>query len=157
MSVAYAFRPGTVDGATGGTITGDVAIQSDLDVDGDIRATGKATIGPGNTNTGNNAFVAGEGNTVNGTNASVAGGTGNTAYGTSSFVGGGSSNLADDLFSVVGGGIGNTSFMVATTIAGGSNNLIDGTGDYGAIGGGGADLASRSRRVTAAAERGCEP
>ena len=35
VSVAYAFRPGTVAGATGGTITGDVAIQSDLDVDGD--------------------------------------------------------------------------------------------------------------------------
>ncbi|UCB51526.1 MAG: hypothetical protein JSV10_05865, partial [Candidatus Zixiibacteriota bacterium] len=59
VSVPYAFRVASVNGATGGTVFGDVAIQSDLDVDGDLRVTGKATIGPGHTNTGTSAFVAG--------------------------------------------------------------------------------------------------
>lgn len=35
-SVAYAFRPATVDGATGGTISGNTAIQSDLTVSGNV-------------------------------------------------------------------------------------------------------------------------
>jgi hypothetical protein len=40
VTVPYAFRVGTVDGATGGTISGNVTIQSDLDLDGDLRVTG---------------------------------------------------------------------------------------------------------------------
>ena len=62
-TVPYAFRVSTVDGSTGGVISGDVSVQSDLDVDGDLRVTGKATIGPGHTNTGTSAFVAGHYNT----------------------------------------------------------------------------------------------
>jgi hypothetical protein len=45
VTVPYAFRVGTVDGATGGIISGDVAIQSDLDLDGDLSVTGKVGIG----------------------------------------------------------------------------------------------------------------
>lgn len=42
-AVAYAWRVATVDGATGGTISGDVTIQSDLDVSGTVTATGQSS------------------------------------------------------------------------------------------------------------------
>ncbi len=58
-SIPYAFRVATVDGAKGGLISGDVAIQSDLDVDGDLRATGKATIGTGHDNAGEHCSIPG--------------------------------------------------------------------------------------------------
>ena len=48
VSVPYAYYVGTVDRATGGTISGNTNI------------TGKANIGGGNTNTGGSAFVAGQ-------------------------------------------------------------------------------------------------
>ncbi|MCI0405056.1 MAG: hypothetical protein L0209_03110, partial [candidate division Zixibacteria bacterium] len=38
VSVGYAYRVGTVDGATGGVISGDVSIQSNLSVDGGMGA-----------------------------------------------------------------------------------------------------------------------
>ena len=44
-SVPYSHRVNTVDGASGGTVTGDVAIQSNLDVDGDIHAGGTLSSG----------------------------------------------------------------------------------------------------------------
>jgi hypothetical protein len=47
VTVPYAFRVSTVDGATGGIISGDVAIQSDLDLNGDLRVTGRVGIGAG--------------------------------------------------------------------------------------------------------------
>lgn len=40
LSTPYSYRVGTVDGAMGGIISGDVAIQSNLDVNGEITATG---------------------------------------------------------------------------------------------------------------------
>lgn len=46
-SVGYSHRVSTVDGATGGVVSGDVTIQSDLDVDGDIHSSG--TISSGNS------------------------------------------------------------------------------------------------------------
>ena len=44
-SVGYAHRVNTVDGATGGTVSGDVTVQSNLEVDGDIHSTGTITSG----------------------------------------------------------------------------------------------------------------
>lgn len=48
VSAGYAFRIGTIDGATGGTITGDVDIQSKLTVDsasaGDAQIAGNLTV-----------------------------------------------------------------------------------------------------------------
>ncbi len=97
VSVGYAYRVGTVDGAEGGTISGDVSIQSDLAV------SGKVSIGPGHTNTGTDAFVAG---------------SGNTASGIYSAVGGGASNVASGDFATVLGGVGNR--------AGGNHSLVAG-------------------------------
>ena len=58
-SIPYAFRVATVDGAKGGAILGDVTIRSDLDLEGDLRATGKATIGTGNDNAGEHCVIPG--------------------------------------------------------------------------------------------------
>ena len=56
VAVGFAYRAGTVDGASGGTITS------------------KVSIGPGHSNTGENAFVAGANNTVSAKGATVGGG-----------------------------------------------------------------------------------
>ena len=96
LSVPYAFRVASINGASGGTVFGDVAIQSDLDVDGDLRVTGKATIGPGHTNTGTNAFVAGANNSAVSPSATVGGGSSNRADGFGSTVGGGQLDTASN-------------------------------------------------------------
>jgi len=70
-TVAYAFRPATVDGASGGTITS------------------KVSIGPGHTNSGAQAFIAGANNMASGDSSTIAGGTENVAGGRSSVIGGG--------------------------------------------------------------------
>ena len=158
VSAPYAFQVATVDGATGGVISGDVNIQSDLTV------SGKATIGPGHTNTGMCAFVAGITNEASGDwstvgggqintasgfhttvggglqntasydDATVAGGTHNTASGSESTVGGGTSNTASGYLSTVSGGSGNTASGQASTIGGGNRNVVEGF--YSAILGG---------------------
>ncbi len=56
--VAYAYRVGTVDGATGRTISG------------------KLDVGSGNTNAGTFANVFGENNTASGQDAVISGGSG---------------------------------------------------------------------------------
>ena len=126
VSVAYAYRPGTVDGATGGTISGDVAIQSDLTV------SGKATIGPGHTNTGANAFVAGASNTASEGGATVGGGYTNTASGAVSTVGGGQFNNASGIYATVGGGNLNTASGLWSVVAGGSENTASGNYSFAA-------------------------
>ncbi len=119
VTAAYAFHVETVDGASGGIISGDVDIQSDLTV------SGKATIGPGHTNTGGYAFVAGENNTASGEEATV---------------GGGYDNTASAHYAVVGGGRSNTASGYQATVGGGSFNIA--SGDYAAVGGGEYDTAS---------------
>ena len=150
VTVPYAFRVSTVDGATGGTISGDVIIQSDLDLDGDLRATGKATIGPNHTNTGEYAFVAGVANTASGDRSAVGGGGGNSTTGDYATISGGSNNEAYR-YSTVGGGYSNAVTNMYGTIGGGDNNQADGSrstiaggednyaGQYGATVGGGRD------------------
>jgi hypothetical protein len=59
VSIPYALRVATVDGARGGSIFGDVAIQSDLDLEGDLRAAGRATIGIGHNNAGEHCAIPG--------------------------------------------------------------------------------------------------
>jgi len=147
VSVAYANRISTIDGATGGTISGDVAIQSDLDVDGDIRVTGKATIGLNHTNTGFASFVAGDINTVTGDYSTVAGGWNNTASGDESFIGGGRNNTAEGLRSAICGGYSNKAYGEDNAIGGGWKNI---TYEYhSAIGGGMEDTASASYSTVA--------
>lgn len=143
VAVAYAFRPGTVDGATGGQISGDVSI------------TGRATIGSGHTNTGAKAFVAGEANTTSGSRSAVGGGDYNTASGLRSAIGGGHQNTANGEYSTVGGGYADTASDYYSTVGGGYLNAASGyismvgggahnTASYGysTVGGGFADTAS---------------
>jgi len=133
VSNAYGYRVATVDGATGGVISGNTSIQSDLTV------SGKATIGPGHTNTGTSAFVAGANNTASGQsamalggsctanafNAAALGGFGNTASSTVAVVVGGQSNTASGLRSTVTGGIANSATGENSTV-GGENNVAAG-------------------------------
>jgi hypothetical protein len=102
VSVPYGFRVSTVDGASGGIISGDVSIQNDVAV------LGKATIGPGHTNSGTSAFVAGENGVATGSHTTVAGGLDNVAAGAYSAAGGGRANSVQGDYSVIPGGAGNT-------------------------------------------------
>ena len=125
----YAFRVGTVDGASGGTITS------------------KVSIGPGHTNTGVNAFVAGVSNIASGDRSAVAGGGNNQATGTNAFVGGGGGtsvegNIASGANSAVGGGLGNVASDYGSAVLGGQYNRA--RGRYAAIAGGGGDLLGDS-------------
>jgi hypothetical protein len=108
VSVGYSYRVGTVDGASGGTITGDVNI------------VGKGNIGSGNSNPGTYAFVAGQNN---------------AASGNWSTVSGGSYNSADTTCATVGGGYANQVTSRYGTISGGRNNRV--RGQYAVVGGGG--------------------
>lgn len=137
VSVPYAQRVNTVDGASGGVITT------------------KVSIGPGHTNTGTHAFVAGTGNTASSNYATVGGGQANSSGGLSATVSGGTANSAAGLGSTIGGGNFNTASQPRTTVgggytnsAGGSNATVSGgytnmaSGSNATVGGGGADTAS---------------
>jgi len=107
-----------------------------LDVDGDIRTSGKAAFGPGNTNTGIDAFAAGANNHARGDHSVVGGGGGetpadsNSAGGDYSVVAGGVRNVAgrDDgpgdeySYATVGGGSDNAARTRGATVGGGSDN-----------------------------------
>lgn len=134
VSVGYAYRVNSVDSASGGTITS------------------KVSIGPGHTNTGVNAFVAGQSNTATGNYATIGGGSNNiaggigptvggglsnTANGQSVTIGGGQVNSASGLAATVGGGEGNTAGYSHTTVSGGLSNSITGFPRTGSTIGGG--------------------
>jgi hypothetical protein len=134
VSVGYAHRVGTIDGSTGGIISGDVSVQSDLVV------SGKATIGPYHTNSGMYAFVAGRNNVAGGNYSAVAGGRANTASQTHSAVGGGFGHTAGGTASTVAGGYENTASAPYSTVGGGVNNTAN--VDWATVGGGLGDTAS---------------
>jgi len=115
-SVPYAYRIGTIDGASGGVVTGDATI------------IGKGTIGVGNVNSGVGSFVAGEYDTVTANYATIGGGTHNLASSINSTVGGGTHNTASGGTSTVGGGSNNTSSGPFAAIGGGINNAASGWG-----------------------------
>lgn len=137
-TVAYAYRSATIDGTTGGTITGDVLIL------------GRATIGTGNTNSGAGAAVSGgqanyasadfttiAGGFLNGTSAgfaTISGGTNNVASGEKSTISGGIANHATEYGTFIGGGATNYATGNLAAIDGGSDNTAD--GEYSFIGGG---------------------
>lgn len=117
----FAYRVATVDGASGGKISG------------------KLTIGPGQTNTGSFAFVTGTDNQATGNYSAVGGGALNNATGESSVIaggqqndasafasaiGGGASNDATNSHSVVSGGVGNAASGLQSSIGGGSYNAV---------------------------------
>ena len=128
-SLPYSFRVGTVDGAEGGTITGDLSVA------------GKASIGPGNTATGVCSFAAGSGHEVWGNYASVSGGRDNWATQGGTTVGGGLMNNAGDSCATVGGGEGNSSGEHGT-VAGGRQNMAGGIASY--VGGGAENTAEQN-------------
>jgi hypothetical protein len=135
VSVGYSYRVGTVDRASGGTISGDVNI------------VGKANVGSGNTNPGSYAFVAGENNTTSGDHTTVDGGYNNSASGAYATVGGGSSNYATGTKATVGGGSGNFANSYAATVGGG---YINGAIDTGATVAGGYGNYASARYATVA-------
>jgi len=128
VSVGYSHRVSTVDGSTGGIISGDVSIQSGLSV------SGKATIGAGNTNGTTYSIVAGEDNTASDSGATVLGGLGNDATAVYSIIGGGKNNTAIGDYSVLSGGINNRTNNDYTTVSGGEHNYA--FGFHTVIGGG---------------------
>lgn len=126
VSTAYAHRVNTVDGATGGTINGNITAW-------------KGNFGY-NTNAGYYAFVAGVWNDASGDFSTVGGGRQDTASGLQSVVGGGWINHATGDQATVGGGQGNIASADWSTVAGGGYSTASGL--YGAIGGGFGNLAS---------------
>jgi hypothetical protein len=127
VSVGYSYRVGTVDGASGGTIPGDVTIA------------GKTNFGFGNLNSGNYAFVTGRNDTASANYTTVSGGRYNTASDQYATVSGGESNHANTDLATVGGGYSNQAVGIAATIAGGWNN--DTGADYATVGGGSSNHA----------------
>lgn len=127
-ATAYAYRVGTVDGATGGTVTGDVTI------------VGKGNIGTGNTNSGNLSFVVGRNNSANGEESTVCGGLGNVAEAIHCTVGGGFENHASNVDATVGGGAHNQATGDRAVISGGHENLA--SASQATVGGGWGNIAS---------------
>ncbi|MEW5874529.1 MAG: tail fiber domain-containing protein [Candidatus Zixiibacteriota bacterium] len=132
---SYAFRVGSVDGASGGSITSQVSI------------------GPGHSAPGVDAFVAGQNNAPTGNWSVIGGGTGNIAEDTGSVIGGGGNNHAWGRYSTIGGGGGsspidsNSASGDHATISGGLRNLA--TASVSSIGGGYSNKASNtSARVS---------
>jgi hypothetical protein len=120
-----------------------------LDVGGNLKVSGKASIGSGNTNAGQGAFVAGSNNssvgaqsTVTGglhnyagaSGATISGGTFDSATGTLATIGGGTINSAAGDGSTVSGGRNNTARSLYTTIGGGHTNIA--SADYATVSGG---------------------
>lgn len=110
VSSAYSHRVETIDGATGGTISGDIT-------------AGKGNFGTTNINTGANSFVAGLSDTASGLRSVVAGGGfGNLASGNYATSCGGNNDKATGDFSSVGGGRQNQATADYATVAGGRKN-----------------------------------
>lgn len=112
---------------------------------------GKANFGDGNTNAGEDAFVAGGNNQCDGDFSTIGGGANNTIAADMSMatIGGGDYNAAAS-YAAVGGGTNNSAQGGMSTVAGGSFNLASGTrsvvaggsnnrarGDYSVVAGGG--------------------
>ncbi|MEW5875913.1 MAG: tail fiber domain-containing protein [Candidatus Zixiibacteriota bacterium] len=118
-----------------------------LEVVGDVAVTGSARIGPGCTNPGGNAFVAGQNNTASGQLSTVAGGDQNTASGLNATVAGGTGNMATASFSAIGGGFTNSASGNRSTIAGGYGNFSSAFAST--VGGGAANMATGDHAVVA--------
>ena len=121
ISMPYAHRVSTVDGSSGGTITSGVSV------------------GGNNVNTGTNALVVGDTNTVTEGWSSVLGGRRNTVNAGQSTICGGWNNSIDDInsgYSIIGGGYSNviTGNSHHSVIGGGEDNSCSDM--YGTIGGG---------------------
>ncbi len=116
VSVGYAYRVNSVEGALGGTITS------------------KVSIGPGHTNSGLHAFAAGENNMAIGDYSAISGGKNNEAGNYGAAVGGGSINKATGSYSFVGGGIGHLASGSQAAVVGGQTDTA--SAPFAVVGGG---------------------
>lgn len=137
VSVAYAYRVGTVDGATGGIITGKVNMGLDNTNAGEYAFV----TGSNNIASGDYSVVAGGGytdpafgNTASGFNAVISGGYDNIASGEGSFVAGGYRNNTTNTYAAIGGGMNNDAAGYTSVVGGGQHNNASGYGNT--IGGG---------------------
>jgi hypothetical protein len=135
VSVGYSYRVGTVDGASGGTVSGTL------------------NVGSGNLNPGTMAMVAGQNNRARGSYSVVAGGGGgsaadsNSAQGAYSTIGGGHQNKAGGENAAVAGGTGNWANGVNSAVVGGTSNYASGSGTFIGSGGGNTSGAIQSAVV----------
>ena len=125
-----------------------------LDVDGNLKVSGKANIGSGNTNPGTEAFVAGQNNDANGNYTTIGGGADNDVAGNYSTIAGGQNNSTGGYYNAITGGSNNRTSGLSSSIAGGKDNRaggdysftvgyadsIGGTGDYSVLFGIDSDL-----------------
>jgi hypothetical protein len=119
----YAHRVSTVDGASGGAITGSLSVGLNN------AATGLETFVAGRANTASGDYSAVDGgidNAATATYSVVGGGWKDTASGWASVVDGGEFNRAYGLWSTIGGGGSNQAVDQGTTIAGGGSNIAQG-------------------------------
>jgi len=128
-------------GVMGNVGIGTTTPDEKLDINGNLKVGGNATIGPGHTNSGSGSTIAGGGsNTTVGGASFIGAGQLNNANGSLSVIGGGISNDADGSYSVVGGGNDNTADGQYASILGGFNNST--SNNYCSIGGGGGNSAA---------------
>ncbi|MBI5060220.1 tail fiber domain-containing protein [candidate division KSB1 bacterium] len=131
VSVPYAYRVGSIDTTSGGTVFGNVTVSG-----GNLQVSGKLNVGSGNTNTGSFANVLGQDNLSSGLNAVVGGGRNSKARGSYSVVAGGGgaapddSNSASGDYSAIGGGARNFASGAGSTVPGGLNNTAQGTNSF---------------------------
>jgi len=136
---------------TGGIMIGPITSTGNPSI-----TMGKGNFGSGNTNSGDNAFVAGLGNSAISQGSVVSGGGHNTASGLFSTVGGGGGSLttygntASGDYSTISGGVANRSSGPISTIGGGQSCLASGT--YATVGGGYADTATGRASVVTGGE-----
>ncbi|MBI5058915.1 hypothetical protein HZB60_03910 [candidate division KSB1 bacterium] len=151
----WAYRVWSVDGATGGTVTGDFSIIGSGSIGDGNTVTGSQSLAVGRTNvaTGANSVCFGRGNRVRGDYSSVLGGGGatdidsNSANGFAAVVAGGRGNDADGGYAVLGGGNVNRIQSAASYSTLGGGYLNDIGGDYTVIGGGSSNDADGNYSV----------
>ena len=142
VSVAHAYRVGTVDGASGGTIAGSVIITDRLAVGTNHNTDGALS-----------SVTGGSDNIASGANSHVGGGQNNRARGAHSVIGGGGSSVEADSnytgndYAVVGGGSANRASGYFSVIAGGARNIA--SGDRSTVGGGRGNRARGDYSVVA--------
>lgn len=124
VSSAYSMRVNTVDGADGGTITGDLTVYL-----GTVKGL-KGNFGSGNSVSGANAFASGNQCEASGNESSVCGGRSNIASGRQSTVGGGTYDTASGWWSTVSGGHTNRAHGDYSAVVGGRGSIADGDDSF---------------------------
>lgn len=137
-AVSHAYRVGTVDGASGGTISGKLNV-GEFNTNSGIAANvhGRYNQAPGDFSVvaGGGGGLLGDGNTASGTYSAVVGGSGNDATGGYSVVNGGYDNSASSQFSSISGGNANVAADTHAAVVNGFHNFA--RGDYSFIANGG--------------------